>query len=116
VTRITFRLDRELHFRVGGEHATGKLCVGDLTWQEEEQRWACQWSLAHVHPEVGRIYGADPMAALMATLDFLSILIRRSEDDGLIVWWQTEGDHGGLTFPLSEARRWKEMPPQPPSA
>jgi len=109
---IEFRLERELHFRIGGEHSTGNLYVGDLTWQEDKKRWACHWSLAVVHPEVGRIYGADPIAALTATLDFLSILIRGSEDDGLVVWWQTEGDHGGLTFPMSEAQKWKEMPPQ----
>jgi len=45
-------------------------------------------------------------------LDFLSILIRGNEEDGLIVWWQMEGDGAGLTFPLSEAQKWKEMPPQ----
>ena len=112
VNIIEFRLERELQFRIGGEHSTGKLFVGDLTWQEDRKRWACHWSLAQVHPEVGRLYGADPLDALTATLDFLSSLIRGSEDDGLIVWWQTEGDHAGLTFPMSEAQSWKGMPPQ----
>ena len=32
-------------------------------------------SLAYVHPEVGRIYGADPLDAITKTLDFLSCLV-----------------------------------------
>jgi hypothetical protein len=108
---IEFRLERELQFRIRGEHSAGKLFVGDLTWEEDKKRWACHWSLAHVHPEVGCLYGADSLAAFTATLDFLSILIRGSEDDGLVVWWQTEGDHAGLTFPLSEGKKWRETPP-----
>jgi hypothetical protein len=108
---IDFRLERDLNFRIGGEHSTGKLFVGDLVWQEDKKRWACHWSLAYVHPEIGRIYGLDPLAALTNTLDFLSSLIRGSEDDGLIVWWQKEGDHAGLVFPQCEGQKWKEMPP-----
>ena len=64
--------------------------MGDVTWQEDKQRWACNFSIAHVHPEVAKLYGADPLGAVVNTLDFLSILIRGSEDDGLVVWWQTE--------------------------
>ena len=109
---IEFRLERELQFRISGQHSAGKLFVGDLTWQQDNKRWACHWSLAHVHPEIGSFYGADPLAALTTTLDFLSSLIRGSEDDGLIVWWQAEGDHAGLTFPMSEGQNWKKMPPQ----
>ena len=103
---IEFRLERELQFRIGGQHVTGKLFVGDLKWQEDRKRWACHWSITHVHPEIGSLYGPDPLAALVTTLDFLSTLIRGSEDDGLVVWWQTEGDHAGLTFPLSEGKKW----------
>lgn len=108
---VEFRLERQLHFRIGGEYSTGKLFVGDVTWQEDKKQWACHWSLAHVHPEIGKLYGDDPLAAILATLDFLSILIRGSEDDGLVVWWQMEGDHAGLTFPLSEEKKWREGPP-----
>ncbi len=72
---IEFRLERELQFRIGGEHSTGKLFVGDVTWQEDKQRWACHFSMAHVHPEVAKLYGPDPLAAVVNTLDFLSILI-----------------------------------------
>src|SRR5881396_1478146 len=97
VDTIELRLERELQFRIGGEHSTGKLFVGDLTWHEERRQWACHWSIAHIHPEIGRLYGLDALAALTTTLDFLSSLIRGSEEDGLVIWWQSEGDHGGLT-------------------
>ncbi len=107
---LPFKLERELHFRIGGQPSTGKLIVGGVVWVEPKKKWACEYSLAHVDPEGGRIYGADPLDALSKALDFLSSLIRGSEDDGLIVWWQTEGDHGGLTFPLSENQTWKKMP------
>jgi hypothetical protein len=104
---FAFKLERELHFRVGGEHSTGKLTVGGVSWVEAKKKWACEYSLAHINPEGGRIYGTDPLDALSKALDFLSSLIRGSEEDGLIVWWQTEGDHGGLTFPLCEDQSWK---------
>jgi hypothetical protein len=105
---LPFKLERELHFRIGGRPSTGKLCVGGIRWLEDKQKWACDWSLAHVHPEDGRIYGADPLDALTKTLDFISSLIRGSEDDGLVIWWKVEGDHGGLTFPLCEDQHWKK--------
>jgi hypothetical protein len=35
---IEFRLESELHFRIGGEHSTGKLFIGDIVWQEDKQR------------------------------------------------------------------------------
>ena len=105
-----FRLERELHFRIRGQPSTGKLIVGEVNWMEAKKKWACAYSLSHVDPEGGRIYGSDPLDALSKTLDFLSSLIRGSEDDGLIVWWQTEGDHAGLTFPLCEEQNWKKMP------
>lgn len=111
-TNIEFRLERELQFRIVGEHFTGKLFVGDVTWQEDKQRWACHFSMAVVHPEVAKLYGSDPLAAVVNTLDFLSTLIRGSEADGLVIWWQTEGDHAGLTFPLSEGKNWQNIPPK----
>src|ERR1700761_2185036 len=99
---IDFRLERELHFRIKGTPSTGKLFVGDLKWIDGKKLWACHWSIAHVHPEIGSFYGTDPLDALSKTLDFLSALIRGSEADGLAVWWKIEGDHAGLTFPQSE--------------
>jgi hypothetical protein len=57
---VPFKLERELHFRIRNQESTGKLFVGDITWLEERKKWACHWSLAHVHPELGRVYGDDP--------------------------------------------------------
>ena len=107
---LPFKFERELHFRIRGQSSTGKLTVGGVNWVEAKKKWACDYSLAHVDPVGGCIYGTDPLNALSNTLDFLSILIRGSEDDGLIVWWQAEGDHAGLTFPLSEDQKWKKVP------
>ncbi len=105
---LPFKLERELRFRIQGHPCTGKLIVGGISWVETKQKWACEYSLAHVVPDGGR--GADPLDAISKALDFLSSLIRGSEDDGLIVWWQTEGDHESLTFPLCEDQAWKKMP------
>ena len=105
-----FRLERELNFRIRGHPSTGRLVVGGISWVEAKNKWACEYSLAYVDPEGGRIYGSDPLDALSRALDFLSSLIHGSEDDGLVVWWRTEGDHAGLTFPLCEDQSWKKMP------
>jgi len=107
---LPFKLERELHFCIGDQHSTGKLFVGDITWLKDRKKWACHWSLAHVHPEIGRVYGDDPLDSLTKALDFLSSLIRGSEDDGLTIWWQARGDRAGLSFPLCEAQNWKKMP------
>ena len=106
-----FRLERKLHFRIGGEWAEGILSIGDLQWKADEQRWVCHWSVSFVHPEIGKTHGADPLDAFLKAVDFLSVLMRGSEDDGLEVSWKEEGDHAGLVFPLSEGRKWKEVPP-----
>jgi hypothetical protein len=109
---IAFSLKRELEFVIRGERMTGELFVGDLQFDPERRRWYCHWSLSFVHPEIGRMSGDDPMDALTQTFDFISSLIRGSEEDGLVVWWRYEGDHAGLTFPQSEGKRWLEMPSQ----
>ena len=96
------KLTRDLNFRIKGEHCTGQLRVGDVVWLEEKKRWVCYWSLAYVHPEEGHFYGEDALQAWTRTLDFISSHIRGNEADGLKVWWQYEGDHGGLTFPQCE--------------
>jgi hypothetical protein len=44
------------------------------------------------------------MDALTQAFDFLSSLIRGSEEDGLVVCWRYEGEHAGVTFPQCEAR------------
>ena len=108
---FSLRLERVLHFQLSDQETTGTLFVGDIRWQEEKKKWVCHWSLSNVHPEIGQIYGDDPLDALIKTLDFLSVLIRGSENDGLIVWWQNRNDHAGILFPLSEDRKWEKIPP-----
>ena len=111
LTNPNLKLERNLTFIIEGQTKTGTLVIGDLEWLESKSKWACHWSISYIHPEVGRIYGLDPLDALTKALDFLSSLIRGSERDGLEVWWRQKGDHVGLTFPLCEERNWEKMPP-----
>src|SRR6266705_5802857 len=81
-TCYNFRLERQLKFRIGDELSDGHVFVGDILWLEDKKKWACHWSISHIHPEIGRLYGNDPLEALTTSLDFLSSLIRGSEKDG----------------------------------
>ena len=99
---IPLDFERELQFTIKGEVLTGKLRIQKLSFSEEKQRWECHWSLDHLYPEPIKFTGDDPLQALTRTLDFASSFIRGSELDGCKIFWQFEGDHGGLTFPLSE--------------
>ncbi len=107
-----FRLNRRLFFEVHNRAEEGNVFVGDLEWNSDKRKWVCHWSISHIHPEVGVIYGNDAMEAVTKTFDFLSSLIRGSESDGLRIWWQQHGDHGGLVFAMCESRTWEKMPPQ----
>ena len=100
--QIDFKIERELNFRIGGQHVKGKVFVGDIFFQEPNNRWACHWSLSHLHHGVSLIYGKDPLDALINTLDFLATFIRGSEVDGYAIWWQSEGDNAGMRFPITE--------------
>jgi hypothetical protein len=106
-----FPVQRKLSFEIRGRKGEGTLYVGAPTWYADRGKWGCQWSLSFVHPETGVTYGHDSLDALINTLDFLSMLIRGSEDDGLVVCWQKEGDHAGVAFPMTEAVKWKQVPP-----
>jgi hypothetical protein len=106
-----FWMERKLRFRMAGELVEGTMSIGDLQWKADKQKWACHWSVPFVHPETGMTYGADPLDALLRAMDFLSVLLRGSEEDGLDVFWREEGDHAGLVFPLSEGKKWREVPP-----
>jgi hypothetical protein len=108
---MTDQLTRPLNFEIQGQIKEGSVRIGDLEWIPGRCQWACHWSISHIHPEDGRIYGKDPLEALTNALDFVSSLIRGSEADGLGVWWQNRGDHGGLTFPLCEGKNWEGMRP-----
>lgn len=105
------QLVRTLHFQIGGRLQEGTLTVGNPLWDAGKQKWACSWSISFVHPDKGITYGADPLDAFIRTLDFLSVLLRGSEEDGLEVYWKEQGDHAGIVFPLSEGKKWLEVPP-----
>lgn len=113
-TIYPLKLERELYFILRGQPATGHVRLGDIFWMEERGEWACEWSISFINPERTRMYGTDPLDALLRTVDFMTSLIRGSEADGLIVWWKERGDHGGLCFPLTENQSWKRMPPSAP--
>jgi hypothetical protein len=104
----TVNMERAFSFRTGDEVKPGKITVGEIRWLPERKEWACDWSIEPINPEVGRIYGKDPLDALIKTLDFLSTLIRGSEIDGLECWWAQPGDHAGFVFRLSESRAWEK--------
>ena len=104
-----FRLERSLKYEIGGKIEQGTLSVGNILWLPERKKWVCEWSISFIHPEIGRLYGDDPLEALTVSLDFLSDLIRGSQRDGLPIWWKTKGDGCGLVFRLSEKKNWEGM-------
>lgn len=89
------QLSRELTFEINGEQKKGVLRI-DGVEQLTETKWACYWSLSYINPERAKIYGADALDALTNCLNFITDLIRGSEEDGLKIWWHCEGDHGGM--------------------
>jgi hypothetical protein len=97
----TINLRRELHFVIDEQKFTGELFVGDVR-QIQPAKWACHFSIFHIHPERGKIYGKDPMQSLDNCLRFLETLIRGCEVDGLRVWWIYEGDHAGFLGSLEQ--------------
>ncbi len=107
-------LRRELQFVIRGERMSGELFVGDLQFDQSGSVGIVTGPFSFVHPEIGRMSGDDLWTLLPQTFDFLSSLIRGSEEDGLIVWWRFERDHAGCTFPQCERKRWLEMPSQKP--
>lgn len=92
-----FVFRREINFRFNDSEKKGELRIGGIEKLKEGQ-WACHWSMSHVSPELSKIYGKDPLHALSECMNFLANLIRGSEQDGLKVWWEYEGDHCGVNF------------------
>ena len=103
---------RNLFFEINGELKKGEIIIMEPIWDPERGKWACYWSISFIHPEFFRFHGDDPLSAHLTTIDFISSLIRGSQADGLNVWWNYEGDHGGMTFPLCEeaaVKGWKAI-------
>ena len=103
-----FELKRTIFFEIEGHVVDGVLYIAEARWIEDKAKWGCGWSVSHIHPEIGMIYGRDPLDAFVVTLDFLACLIRGSELDGLPIWWKERGDHAGLVFNLCETRKWEK--------
>ena len=99
---IQLNFVRELHFLIHNEPRTGKLSIHRLVFSEAKQKWECHWSLDHLYPDTVSFTGDDPLQALTRTLDFAASFIRGTEKDGFKVYWQEEGDNGGLTIPQTE--------------
>jgi hypothetical protein len=104
-----FELRRTLTFRIRDRLEKGDVYVGNIAFRADKGKWVCHWSIAFIHPEVFYIFGNDPLDALISTLDFLTSLIRGSERDGLVVWWRSEGDHGGFAFGMVESKHWEGL-------
>lgn len=98
---LTF--SREMHFRIKGVESLGRLLVGGIEECKSEAKrgfWVCYWSLSNIHPEKGKIYGVDPLDALLNCIQFIIRLIEHHKEVGYEVWWNTEGDVGGLVPPV----------------
>jgi hypothetical protein len=97
--RISCRLQREVNLSSGGEQSKILLTIHGIVRVQEppgKACWACLWSLGKIHPRVGRIYGEDPLAALLNCVRFLIMVLKNEESLGHRIWWLQEGDCGGL--------------------
>src|SRR5258707_4265291 len=104
-------LERELNikFRDQPMHK-GRLVIGEIVFVEQKKQWWCFWFMDLIHTKRSKVYGDDALHALTTCLDLVSTFIRGTERDGWTIYWQKEGDHGGLTFPLSEKQSWLKKP------
>src|ERR1035438_1191103 len=94
---ITLNFRRELTFSAGGKISKGELNIPKIVFLPDKQQWGCHWSISFIKPEPSQyIRGDDPLQALTRTLHTVSALLRDSGVPDLKVWWQTEGDNGGL--------------------
>ena len=99
---FSFTMERELQFEVGGRRSVGKLRIGGIEKTDAgdpDAFWSCCWSLDEIHPTKGKIYGIDPLDAFLNCIQFLKLLIERHKESGYRVWWNAEGDDGGLCSP-----------------
>jgi hypothetical protein len=98
---VDFQIERPLQFVIHGRREVGHVRIGPIE-PAGPGTWTCGWSISFVHPEPGRIRGQDPLDVLSRTIHFVGRLLRGSEEDGLVVWWQEEGDHGGFDYACFE--------------
>ena len=97
---MDFSITRVLQFEIRGKYSTGKLYIGGLRRDSEEEDgfWACDWSLDEIHPKVGKINGIDGLDALLNCVLFVTNLIQRHASIGYEIWWHEKGDMAGLSL------------------
>ncbi len=91
---IQLPFERTLNFKKDGKSFSGVLRVLSIQ-QTSEKKWTCRWSLDFLCQN-GAVHGDDPLHALTNCLFVASRLIRESGKDGVQVFWQYQGDYGGL--------------------
>jgi hypothetical protein len=106
MNELTLPFERKLHIRSDGRETMGLLRIGSPDPQVRNGKGfsVCYWSFAEIHPEIGKIYGLDPLDAFLNCVDFIRQLIQKHKTIGSTVWWQEEGDDGGLGL-TQEGRR-----------
>jgi hypothetical protein len=94
---IQLDFHRKLTFSIEGSVSIGEINIPKIVFLPERQRWGCHWSISFIKPDSSQyMTGDDPMEALTRTLELASSLLRDSGIPNLKVWWQFEGDNGGI--------------------
>lgn len=93
-------MHRNVKITLADRSIDGELVIGPIE-QLADDRWACCWSLTHLHEDTSRIYGGDPIEAVERCLQFLGTFLVGSAADGCDVSWLSVGDTGGISSRLS---------------
>jgi hypothetical protein len=94
---IQLNFHRKLTFSIDGIVSIGEISIPKIVFLPERQKWGCHWSISFIKLDPSQyIIGDDPMEALTMTLECVSSLLRDSGIPNLKVWWQFEGDNGGI--------------------
>jgi hypothetical protein len=88
-------MTRQLHMVIAGAEVNAVVRIGP-TEPDNVAGWRCHWAIDHVCLKGGKFRGRDELDAFSRCYKFVNQLLRGSEDDGLVVWWQEPGDHGGF--------------------
>ena len=89
------RFVRQIEIRVNGSLKSGEIGMSSPR-EGTNGRWTCMCSISFLLDEPMGIHGEDAFEALSHGLLFLGGLIRGSENDGWVLWWQQENDHCGF--------------------
>ena len=98
MNEVLLNFRRELTFSKDGSISKGEINIPKIVFIPEKKQWGCYWSISFIKPDSRQcIFGDDPLQALSRTLEIASSLLQDSGIADLKVWWQFEGDNGGLT-------------------